>query len=132
MRMVLGYEHNNSSQWNDIPGALETAKKMFLQRYPSIGNIGFEHHWHGITGHTLTQEPIMGSIGHGNVHVSVAYNGLGIMPSHNNGYLTACKITGQDNQDVSILNTLGNQIPVPRGYYRSLLFKPVFDTLMPI
>lgn len=132
MRMVLGYAHNDSSHWRDTRGALETAKMMFLQRYPGMADIGFKHHWHGITGHTVTQQPIMGAVGEGNVHVSVAYNGLGIMPAHNNGYLSACKITGREDQDVAILDTIGRQVPVPRGFYRSAMFKPAFNALMPI
>jgi len=132
VRMVLGYASHNSSQWQDIEGAKRLAKQVFEQRYPSIANIGLVHGWHGVTGHTPLSKPIAGPIGDGNIHVSVAYNGSGIMPSHNNGYLTACNIIGQDDQDIRFLTGDSGLTPFPGDFYRSLMLKPFMNLMTPV
>lgn len=132
LRIVLGYASHDSTEWKDKAYARRLVKKIFQQRYPKIANIGLEHDWHGVTAHTVKMQSIAGPIADGNVHVSIAYNGLGIMPSHNNGYLTACRITGKDEQDLKYLTGTSGQIPVPGDYYRSLLFKPTFRFLQPV
>lgn len=132
MRMVLGYESHNSSEWKDIEGAKQLAKKLFTQRYPQIADIGLEHGWHGVTGHTALMQHMAGPIGDGNVHASVAYNGLGIMPSHNNGYLTACRMTGKHDQDLGVLSGVNSQLPLPGGFYRSLMLQPAMNLLTPV
>jgi hypothetical protein len=64
--------------------------------------------------------------------VSAAYNGLGIMPAHNNGYLTACKLAGRDEDDVRFLTGVRGQLPFPGDYYRSLILKPFMRLLTPV
>ena len=132
VRIVLGYASHNSSEWPDLKGARELASRIFHQRFPRIAQLGLEHGWHGVTGHTASGSQIAGAIGEGNVHVSVAYNGLGIMPSHNNGYLTACNITGMQDQDTATLTGTSGQYFVPGDFYRSILFKPGFKMLTPV
>ncbi len=131
VRIVLGYASHNSSEWPDLAGAKALATRIFHQRFPRIAKLGLENGWHGVTGHTASGSQIAGAIGEGNVHVSVAYNGLGIMPSHNNGFLTACKITGKIEQDINTLTGTTGQIFVPGDFYRSMLFKPSFKLLTP-
>lgn len=82
LRIVLGYASYDSTEWKDIASAQALVRKMFEQRYPQIAEIGLMHGWHGITGHTAMMKPIAGPVGDGNIHVSVAYNGLGAMPAH--------------------------------------------------
>jgi gamma-glutamylputrescine oxidase len=132
VRMVLGYASNDSCNWPDIEGARQLARRVFEQRYPSIADIGLAHGWHGVTGHTPLMQPIAGPIADGNIHVSVAYNGLGIMPSHNNGYLTACNITGEDDQDLGLLTGDSGLAPFPGDYYRSLMLKPFMNLMTPV
>jgi len=132
VRMVLGYASNNSGQWSDLEGAKRLAKQVFEQRYPQIADIGLVHGWHGVTGHTPLMKQIAGPIGAGNIHVSVAYNGSGIMPSHNNGYLTACNITGQSDQDLRFLTGDSGHLPFPGGFYRSLMLKPFMNIMTPV
>ncbi len=132
VRIVLGYASHNSSEWPDLKGAKELASRIFHQRFPRIAELGLEHGWHGVTGHTASANQIAGAIGEGNVHVSVAYNGLGIMPSHNNGYLSACNITGNKDQDTASLTGTTGQVFVPGDFYRSILFKPGFKFLTPV
>lgn len=132
VRMVLGYASNNSGQWSDIEGAKRLAKQVFEQRYPQIADIGLVHGWHGVTGHTPLMRQIAGPIGDGNIHVSVAYNGSGIMPSHNNGYLTACNITGQADQDLRFLTGDSGHLPFPGDFYRSLMLKPFMNIMTPV
>lgn len=132
VRMVLGYASHNSCHWQDIEGAKRLAKRLFEQRYPSIADIGLVHGWHGVTGHTPLMQPIAGPIDDGNIHVSVAYNGLGIMPGHNNGYLTACNITGQADQDLRFLSGDSGLMPFPGDFYRSLMLKPFMNLMTPV
>ena len=75
---------------------------------------------------------IAGAIGDGNIHVSAAYNGLGAMPAHNNGYLTACRITGRVEDDTRYLTGVSGQIPLPGEFYRSLMFKPFMRLMTPV
>jgi len=131
IRIVLGYAGLDSSTWPDLAAARKLAARLFERRYPGISDIGLEHGWSGVTGHTLLGKQIAGPIGDGNIHVSVAYNGSGIMPSHNNGYLTACQITGHSDSDTKFLTGTSGQILVPSGYYRNLLLKPGLSLLSP-
>jgi glycine/D-amino acid oxidase-like deaminating enzyme len=132
VRMVLGYASFNSSQWHDIEGAKQLSQRLFEQRYPQIATIGLTHSWHGVTGHTTLMRQIAGRIGDGNIHISVAYNGLGIMAAHNNGYLTACEITGHVDKDTHFLTGTRGQIPMPGDYYRSLMLKPIMSLMTPV
>ena len=75
---------------------------------------------------------VAGVIGDGNIHVSAAYNGLGVMPGHQSGYLTACKITGHADEDTRYLTGVSGQIPLPGEFYRSLVFKPLMRLLTPL
>ncbi|MBI4831358.1 MAG: FAD-binding oxidoreductase [Candidatus Lindowbacteria bacterium] len=131
IRIVLGYACFNSCKWRDIEGARKLAKEMFERRYPWMADVGLEHGWHGVTGHTLKGReiacPVMGE----NIHVSAAYNGLGVMPGHNNGYLTACRITGHDDGDVRLLQGPAGHYPLPGEFYRSIMFKPFMRLAMP-
>ncbi len=132
VRMVLGYASHDSGTWKDIEGARRLAQRVFEQRYPSVSSIGLAHGWHGVTGHTTLMQPIAGPIGDGSVHVSVAYNGLGIMPSHNNGYLTACNMTGESDQDLRFLTGEKGLAPFPGDFYRSLMMKPFMNLMTPV
>lgn len=132
LRIVLGYASHDSTEWRDIAGARALVKRMFEQRYPQIADIGLKYGWHGVTGHTNLFKPIAGAIGDGNIHISVAYNGLGIMPAHNHGYLTACNITGRDEPDTAFLTGINGQLPMPGDYYRSLIFKPFMRLFQPV
>jgi glycine/D-amino acid oxidase-like deaminating enzyme len=132
VRIVLGYASFNSCEWNDIEGARSLARRIFEQRYPRITDFELAHGWHGVTGHTALFRQIAGAIGDGNIHVSAAYNGLGIMPGHNNGYLSACRITGHDDDDTRYLTGVSGQIPIPGEFYRSLMFKPFMSLMTPV
>ena len=132
IRIVLGYASFNSCCWQDINGARELARKMFEQRYPWIADIELAHGWHGVTGHTLRVREISGPVLGGNVYASVAYNGLGIMPGHNNGYLSACRIAGQADQDTRHMCGKTIQIPIPGEFYRSIMFKPFMKMATPV
>ncbi len=132
VRIVLGYASSNSCEWQDIEGARSLARRIFEQRDPRIADLGLAHGWHGVTGHTFMTRQIAGAIGDGNIHVSAAYNGLGIMPGHNNGYLTACQITGHADDDTRFLTGVSGQIPVPGEFYLSLMLKPVMSLMAPV
>jgi gamma-glutamylputrescine oxidase len=132
IRIVLGYASFNSCEWHDIAGAKDLARRMFEQRYPGIADFELAHGWHGVTGQTLKWREIAGSFGDGNIHVSVAYNGLGVMPGHNNGYLSACQITGHADQDTRYLSSVSGQLPFPGEFYRSLVLKPVMSLMTPV
>jgi glycine/D-amino acid oxidase-like deaminating enzyme len=132
LRMVLGYASSNSCEWTDIQGARRLARRVFEQRYPQIADVDLTHGWHGVTGHTVTMGTIAGAVGDDNIHVSVAYNGLGIMPAHNNGYLTACKVTGHADDDTRYLTGVSGQVPLPGEFYRSLMLKPFMSLMTPV
>jgi gamma-glutamylputrescine oxidase len=132
IRIVLGYASFNSCQWNDISGATELARKMFIQRYPWVADVKLTEGWHGVTGHTLKGVGIAGPLMDGNVLVSAAYNGLGIMPGHNNGYLAACRLAGHDDEDARYYDQTVRQYPIPGELYRSLLFKPFMKLMTPV
>lgn len=132
VRLVLGYERFDSSDWKDKEGARALAVKLFEQRYPGISEFDLSHAWHGVTGHTLKTTTITETIGAGNVHVNVAYNGLGIMPGHNSGYLNACRIAGKEDSDIKFLEAGARQIPFPTNYYRNMLLKPGMSFLAPV
>ncbi len=132
VRMVLGYASFNSCEWHDLEGARNLARRIFEQRYPRIADIELAHGWHGVTGHTVMMRQVAGAVGDGNIHVSAAYNGSGIMPGHNNGYLTACRITGHADDDTRYLTGVSGQIPLPGEFYRSLMFKPFISLMTPV
>jgi glycine/D-amino acid oxidase-like deaminating enzyme len=131
-RMVLGYASYDSSEWSDLDGAKKLATKLFEQRYPRISEFGPMYGWHGVTGHTVASRSIVGAFGGGNLHISAAYNGLGIMPSHNSGYLTANKIVGVEDDDYKNLSGASSHIPLPGDFYRSLIFKPFMNLMTPV
>ncbi len=54
------------------------------------------------------------------------------MPGHNNGYLSACQITGHADDDTSYLTGVSGQIPLPGEFYRSLMFKPFMRLMTPV
>lgn len=132
LRIVLGYASFDSTEWQDKAGARNLVRRMFEQRYPRIADIGLVHGWHGVTGHTALMKPIAGPVCDGNIHVSVAYNGLGAMPAHNNGYLTACRITGNEDRDLPFLSGVAGQVPMPGDFYRSLILKPFMQLMQPV
>jgi len=131
IRIVLGYAGHNSCEWKGIGRARNRAAEMFRRRYPWISDVELTHGWHGVTGHTLLGREIACPVLGENVHVSAAYNGLGVMPGHNNGYLTACRITGQPEPDISLLSGASGHIPIPGEFYRSLIFKPFMAVAAP-
>jgi glycine/D-amino acid oxidase-like deaminating enzyme len=132
VRMVLGYASHDSCVWQDIAGAQRLARRVFEQRYPGIVDIGLAHGWHGVTGHTAMFKQVAGVIGGGNIHVSAAYNGLGIMPAHNNGYLTACRLAARDEEDTRFLTGVTGQLPLPGDFYRSIMLKPFMALMTPV
>jgi len=132
MRMVLGYASHDSCEWKDIEGAQSVARRLFERRYPKIADIGLHDGWHGVTGHTALFSQVAGAVGDGNIHVSAAYNGFGIMPAHNNGYLTACKLTGRTEDDTRFLTGATGHLPLPGEFYRSLMFKPIMRVMRPV
>jgi gamma-glutamylputrescine oxidase len=132
IRIVLGYASSNSCIWRDIDGARDLAKRMFEQRYPWIADVGLEQGWRGVTGHTLRVREIAGPVMGDNIHAAVAYNGLGIMPGHNTGYLSACRITGHPEEDMRYMLGRAVQIPIPGEFYRSMLLKPAMKVLTPV
>jgi glycine/D-amino acid oxidase-like deaminating enzyme len=133
VRLVLGYASHDSCEWKDIRFAQDLARRIFEQRYPQVADIGLSDGWHGVTGHTALGRAVAGAVGgDGNIHVSVAYNGLGIMPAHNNGYLTACRLTGRDEADTDFLTGVSGQLPLPGDFYRSLMLKPFMRLLTPV
>ncbi|RJP19828.1 MAG: FAD-binding oxidoreductase [Candidatus Abyssobacteria bacterium SURF_5] len=131
IRIVLGYSSFNSCRWTDINGAKELARRMFEQRYPWISRIQLTEGWHGVTGHTLDGREIARPIFGGNILVSAAYNGLGVMPGHNNGYLAACRLAGYNDEDAHYFSDRIRHYPVPGEFYRSLLFKPFMKVMTP-
>jgi len=132
VRLVLGYERFDSSDWKDKRGARALALKLFQQRYPDITDFELNTGWHGVTGHTARMSTITETLGNGNIHVNVAYNGLGIMPGHNSGYLNACRITGNEDPDIKFLESQSQHVPVPTNYYRNMLLKPSMSLLAPV
>jgi glycine/D-amino acid oxidase-like deaminating enzyme len=132
VRIVLGYASFNSCIWPDVEGARDHTRRIFEQRYPWVADIGFAHEWHGVTGHTLGGREILGVADGGNIHVSLAYNGLGVMPGHTNGYLTACRLAGQDDEDTRYLDSISGQSRMPGEYLRSMMLKPVMKLMTPM
>jgi glycine/D-amino acid oxidase-like deaminating enzyme len=132
VRIVLGYASFNSCEWQDVEGARSLAQRIFRQRYPGIADVELAHGWRGVTGHTAMVRQVAGAVGDGNIHVSAAYNGLGVMPGHNSGYLTACEITGHSDDDTRYLTGVSGQIPLPGEFYRSLVLKPLMRLLTPV
>ncbi|GAB4336947.1 MAG: FAD-dependent oxidoreductase [Candidatus Abyssubacteria bacterium] len=131
IRIVLGYATFNSCVWPNMDDARALAQKMFEQRYPWIADIGFERGWHGVTGHTLKVREIAGPAITENIYASVAYNGLGVMPGHNNGYLSACSIVNHLEPDIQYLSGVRGHIRFPGEYYRSLVFTPFMKLMTP-
>jgi glycine/D-amino acid oxidase-like deaminating enzyme len=131
VRIVLGYARFNSCIWRDIEGAREHTRRIFEQRYPWLADVGFARGWHGVTGHTLRGREIVGVVDGGDVHVSLAYNGLGVMPGHTNGYLTACRLAGREDPDARHLDSIAEQIRVPGEILRSMMLKPVMKMMTP-
>jgi glycine/D-amino acid oxidase-like deaminating enzyme len=129
IRIVLGYASFNSCRWQDIEDARNKAKTMFERRYPWIADVGLTHGWHGVTGHTIRVREISGPVVSENVHFGVAFNGLGIMPGHNTGYLSACQMTGHPDDDVGYVSGKTIRIPIPGEFYRSLIFKPAIGIM---
>jgi hypothetical protein len=54
------------------------------------------------------------------------------MPGHNNGYLTACKLAGRDEDDTRFLTGVTGQLPLPGEFYRSLVLKPFMTLATPV
>lgn len=131
-RMVLGYASYDSTEWSDLNAANKLATTLLEQRYPGVSQLGPMYGWHGVTGHTVAGRSIVGAFGGGNLHVSAAYNGLGIMPAHNSGYLTATKIVGIEDDDYRTLTDASSHIPFPKDFYRSLIFKPFMSLMTPV
>lgn len=132
VRIVLGYASFGSCEWPDLEGARSLAQRIFEQRYPAVADIGLTHGWHGVTGHTLRFRQIAGAVGDENIRVSAAYNGLGIMPGHNNGYLTACLLTGRTDDDTRHLTGVTGQVPLPGEPFRSLVLGPLMRLMTPV
>ena len=131
VRIVLGYASFDSCVWRDIERARDHTRRIFEQRYPWLADVGFAEGWHGVTGHTVRGREVVGVVDGGNIHVSLAYNGLGVMPGHTNGYLTACRLAGRDDEDTRHLDTISDQIRVPGGLLRSVIFRPGMKMLTP-
>jgi hypothetical protein len=128
VRVLLGYASFNSCEWGHIAAARELARTTIQRRYPWTAEIELEYGWHGVTAHTLDWRAIAGPLWNGNLHVSVAYNGTGVVPAHNNGYLTACRILGEPEEDLALLCCTSGQPPLPEPL-RSLVLKPLMRLL---
>jgi glycine/D-amino acid oxidase-like deaminating enzyme len=124
VRALLGYAAFNSCEWGDIRGARRLARTTIARRYPWTDETEMEYGWHGVTAHTLDWRIVAGPVGDGNIHVSAAYNGTGVVPAHYNGYLTASRITGRPEADLALLPGTSGHPPVPEPL-RSLGFKPL-------
>jgi len=124
IRIVLGYASFDSCEWRDLEGARKLARKLFVERYPQVADMEMVRGWHGVTAHTMKPRVIACPIAGDNIHASVAYNATGVMPCHNNGYLTACRITGREDKDTSYLAGTKGHYPLPGEFYKSLMFKP--------
>jgi glycine/D-amino acid oxidase-like deaminating enzyme len=131
VRIVLGYASFDSCVCCDMEGARHHTRRIFEQRYPWLTDVGFAEGWHGVTGHTVRGREVVGVVDGGNIHVSLGYNGLGVMPGHTNGYLTACRLAGRDDEDTRYLDTISDQIRVPAGILRSMIFKPGMKMMTP-
>lgn len=131
VRMVLGFATHDSCVWKDQAGAEALACELFEQRYPGVSELDLTHGWHGVTGHTVGGKQIVETWGDGNIHISAAYNGLGIMPAHSSGYLTATRIVGEPDSDLRFLQNQSH-IPFPGDFYRSLILKPFMNLLTPV
>jgi glycine/D-amino acid oxidase-like deaminating enzyme len=128
VRVLLGYAAFNSCEWADIHGARRLARATIERRYPWAVETELEHGWHGVTAHTLDWRGIAGPVADGNLHVSIAYQGTGVVPGHNNGYLTACRIVGKPEPDLALLWGTSGHPPLPEPL-RSLAFKPMMRLL---
>ena len=128
VRVLLGYAAFNSCEWADIHAVRTLARETIERRYPWAAETELEHGWHGVTAHTLDSRGIGGAVSDGNIHVSVAYNGTGVVPAHNNGYLTACRIVGKPEQDFALLWGTSGHPPLPEPL-RSLVLKPLMRLL---
>ena len=104
----------------------------FFADYPGIADVGLSHGWHGVTAHTALMRQVAGAVAGGNIHVSAVYNGLGVMPAHNNGYLTACRLTDRAEGDTRFLSGTTGQLPLPGEFYRSLMLKPFMSLMTPV
>jgi glycine/D-amino acid oxidase-like deaminating enzyme len=132
IRIVLGYASFNSCRWADLAGAKDLARRMFVQRYPWVADIELTDGWHGVTGHTLKGRDVARPLQDGNILVSAAYNGLGVMPGHNNGYLAACRMAGYHDEDAGYFDERVRHYPFPGEFYRSLMFKPFMKLATPV
>ncbi len=128
VRVLLGYAAFNSCEWGDIHAARKLARTTIARRYPWIAEIELEDGWHGVTAHTLDGRGVAGSIADGNIHVSVAYNGTGVVPAHSNGYLTAARIVGKPEADFALLWGTSGHPPLPEPL-RSLGLIPLMRLL---
>lgn len=128
VRVLLGYAAWNSCEWGDIHGARRLARTTIARRYPWTAETELEDGWHGVTAHTLDSRSIAGPLTGGNLHASVAYNGMGVVPAHNNGYLTASRIVGEPDEDLALLCCTSGHPPLPEPL-RSLGFKPLMRLL---
>jgi glycine/D-amino acid oxidase-like deaminating enzyme len=128
VRVLLGYAAYSSCQWSDVDGARRLARATMERRYPWAAETGLEEGWHGVTAHTLDSRLIAGPVAVGNLHASVAYNGTGVVPAHNNGYLTACRIAGRAEPDLALLPGTAGHPPLPEPL-RLLVLKPLMRLL---
>jgi glycine/D-amino acid oxidase-like deaminating enzyme len=128
VRVLLGYAAYNSCEWGDIHDARRLARTTIHRRYPWTAETELEDGWHGVTAHTLDSRSIAGPLARGNLHVSVAYNGMGVVPAHNNGYLTASRIVEEPDRDLALLCCTSGHPPLPEPL-RSLGFKPLMRLL---
>jgi gamma-glutamylputrescine oxidase len=128
VRVLLGYAAYNSCEWGDIHDARRLARTTIARRYPWTAETELEDGWHGVTAHTLDSRSIAGPLAGGNLHVSVAYNGMGVVPAHNNGYLTASRIVGNPEKDLALLCCTSGHPPLPEPL-RSLGLKPLMRLL---
>ena len=128
VRVLLGYAAFNSCEWGNIHDARRLARTTIALRYPWVAETELEYGWHGVTGHTLDSRGVAGPLGDGNLHVSAAYNGIGVVPAHYNGYLTASRIAGKPEADFALLQGTSGHPPLPEPL-RSLGFKPLMRML---
>jgi gamma-glutamylputrescine oxidase len=128
VRVLLGYAARNSCEWGDLRAARQLARTTIGRRYPWVAETELEDGWHGVTAHTLDSRGIAGPLADGNLHISVAYNGTGVVPAHYNGCLTASRIAGETEGDFALLWGTRGHPPLPEPL-RSLVLKPLMRLL---
>ncbi len=124
VRDTLGYRWNNSLQWPHEERQYERVWQKTIQRYAWAQDLTIEYRWHGLTGHTRNGQVIFGSLRpRDGIHLSVAYNGHGLLQAHYNGYLMAMRVLGEPQEEEQLRYGPGKHGRIPREPFRSLIVR---------